>query len=418
MDIIYDNVAGLDVHKKTIVVCVRCRQEERKHQSKVREEVRTFGTMTRDILHLSDWLAAQGVTHVAMEATGVLWKPIWNILEGRFTLLLVNPRELKRVPGRKSDVRDCQWIAHLLQCGLLRSSFVPARPQRELRDLTRHRAQLVGEHTRIANRIHKTLEDANIKLGAVATDILGKSGRAMLKALLGGEQDTTRLAELAMGRLREKIPALKQALYGHFTEHHRFMIQSLLDHLDYLEKQIDCFSARIAVCLRPFLSEEQIERLDAIPGVNRRTIENITAEIGTNMDQFGDAEHLSSWTGICPGNEESAGKRKRRRTTKGNRWLRRALTEAAWAASRKKASYLAAQYRRLAGRRGKKRAIFAVGHSILVIFYRMLTEAVEYKDLGADYFSRLNPERLRRYLVKRLERLGYEVTVRPQEATV
>jgi transposase len=410
MDIVYDCVAGLDVHKKTIKVAVRRRQ-----QRQIWEEVRTFGTMTRDLLQMSDWMAELGVTHVAMEATGVLWKPIWNILEGRFTLLLVNPRELKRVPGRKSDVRDCQWIAQLLHCGLLRSSFVPPRPQRDLRDLTRHRAQLVAEHTRIANRVHKTLEDANIKLGAVASDILGKSGRAMLRALVNGERDATKLAELAEGRLRGKIPLLTQALHGHFTEHHRFMIQRLLDHLHYLEQQIDLFSTRIEECLRPLLSEEQIQRLDAVPGVNRRSIENVVAEIGINMEQFPDQDHLSSWAGICPGNEESAGKRRRSRITKGNRWLRRALAEAAWAASHSKKSYLAAQYRRLAGRRGKKRAVVAVAHSLLVIFYQLLKRPVEYQDLGADYFDHLNPDRLRRYLVKRLEGLGYQVIVTPQE---
>jgi transposase len=344
-----------------------------------------------------------------------LWKPIWNLLEGRFTLLLVNPRDLKQVPGRKSDVRDCQWIAQLLHCGLLRGSFVPPPPLRELRDLTRHRAQLTAEHTRVANRIHKTLEDANLKLGSVATDVLGKSGRAMLRALLQGERDPAKLAELAEGRLRGKIPALTQALQGRFTEHHRFLIDSLLGHLAYLEGQIDGFSARIEGCLRPVLSDEQFERLDAVPGVNRRTIEAVVAEIGTDMGQYPDEDHLSSWAGVCPGNEESAGKRKRSRTTHGNRWLRRALAEAAWAASRTKGSYLGAQYRRLAGRRGKKRALMAVAHSLLVIFYHLLKGPVAYRDLGADYFARLHPERLRRCLVKRLEALGYEVSLRPRE---
>jgi transposase len=411
MDLIYSCVAGLDVHLKTIVVAVRRGQ----HPAKLQQEVRTFATMTRDILELSDWLASLGVTHVAMEATAVLWKPIWNILEGRFTLLLVNPRDVKQVPGRKSDVRDCQWLAQLLHCGLLRSSFVPPRPLRELRDLTRHRAQLTDEHTRIANRIHKTLEDANIKLGTVATDILGKSGRAMLRALLAGQRDPKQLAELAEGRLRGKIPALQQALQGHFTEHHRFLIESLLGHLEYLEQQIDRCSGRVEEALRPFVSDEQFERLDAIPGVNRRTIENVIAEIGSDMGQFPDEQHLSSWAGVCPSNDESAGKRKRSRTTKGNRWLRRALAEAAWAASRTKGSYLGAQYRRLAGRRGKKRALIAVAHSLLVIFYHMLKAPVEYKDLGADYFEQQNPERLRRYLVRRLEGLGYVVSLSPQE---
>jgi transposase len=411
MDIIFDNVAGLDVHQKTIMVCVRKIQP----QGGKAEEVRTFGTMTRDLLQMSDWLASEGVTHVAMESTGVLWKPVWNILEGLFELLLVNPRELKQVPGRKSDVRDCQWIAHLLQCGLLRSSFVPPRAQRELRDLTRQRTQLLAEQTRAANRIHKTLEDANIKLGAVATDILGKSGRAMLHALVAGQRDPAKLAELAVGKLRGKIPDLKSALQGHFTEHHCFMLRSLLDHIEYLERQIELFSNRIEGCLRPFLDDEQMERLDAIPGVNRRTIENVVAEIGSDMSRFPHDNHLSSWAGMSPGNEESAGKRMRNRTTKGNRWLRRALTEAAWAASRTKGSYLGARYRRLAARRGKKRALIAVGHTILKIFYHVLSKDVDYEDLGVDYFDKLKPEQYRRYLVKRLETLGYDVTLTPKE---
>ncbi|MGH9575911.1 MAG: IS110 family transposase [Terriglobales bacterium] len=413
MDIIFSNVAGFDVHQKNVFVCVR--QVQAPEQT-VQEEVRTFGTMTSDILQLRAWLKTLRVTHVAMEATGVLWKPLWNLLEGHFTLLLVNPRELKQVPGRKSDVRDCQWIAQLLQCGLLRSSFVPERPQRELRDLTRHRAQLTSEHTRIANRIHKVLEDANIKLGAVASDLLGASGRAMLKAMLQGERDPAKLAALARGALRNKIPQLQLALQGNFTEHHRYLIESHFDHLEYLEKQIDSFSARIEECTRPFVSDEQLERLDKIVGVNRRTIENVTAEIGSNMAPFPDADHLSSWAGLCPGNEESAGKRKRSRITKGNRWLRRALAEAAWAATRSKKSYLATQYHRLAARRGKKRALVAVAHSILVIFYHMFKQPVEYRDLGKDFFARLNPERLKRSLVKRLQAMGFEVTLSPRSA--
>jgi len=412
MDIIFRNVAGLDVHHKTIVCCVRKIQP----QGDLVEEVQTFGTMTSDLLHLSDWLAVQNVTHVAMEATGVLWKPVWNILEDQFQLLLVNPRELKRVPGRKSDVRDCQWIAQLLQCGLLRSSFVPPRAQRELRDLTRLRAQLSAEHTRIANRLHKVLEDANIKLSAVATDILGKSGRAMLQALLAGERDPQKLADLAEGSLRGKIPQLQKALHGRITEHHCFMLRKLLEHLQAVEKQIADFSQRIEVCLRPFVDAQQMERLDKIPGVNRRAIENVVAEIGTDMSRFPDEDHLSSWAGMSPGNEESAGKRIRNRTTKGNRWLRRVLIEAAWAASHTKSSYLGAQYRRLAPRRGRKRALMAVGHTLLVIFYHLLKVEVEYQDLGKDYFDKLKPEQYRRYLVKRLEGLGFEVTLTPKTA--
>lgn len=410
MDTIFTSVAGLDVHLKSIKSAVRCQTT-----GKLFREVRSYGTMTRDLRALADYLESLSVTHVALEATGVLWKPVWNILDSRFTLLLVNPRHLKKVPGRKTDVTDAEWIAHLLQCGLLRGSFVPPRPIRELRDLTRHRAQLAGEHTRVANRIHKLLEDTNIKLGAVASDVLGVSGRAMLRAMLDGEEDPQRLAELARGRLRKKIPQLRLALEGHTTEHHRFLLRRLLSHLNYLESQSQQFSQWIARKLDALLPAEDFQRLDEISGVNRITIENIIAEIGVDMTVFPDEHHLCSWTGICPGNEESAGKRLRSRTRKGNRWLRRALAEAAWAASHTKDTYLAAQYRRLAARRGKKRALIAVGHSILVIVYHVLKYHVEFHDLGADYFDRLNPERLQRYLVKRLQHLGFAVTLTPKQ---
>jgi transposase len=411
MDILFTNVAGLDIHKKTIMACVRVVDQ----QGKARQEVRTFGTVTRDLLAMADWFRDRGVTHVAMESTGVYWKPVWNVLDGAFELLLVNPRELKQAPGRKSDLKDCQWIAQLLQCGLLRSSFVPSRPQRELRDLTRHRAQLVDEQTRVANRIHKVLEDANIKLGSVASDVLGVSGRAMLEALAAGERNPNTLAELAKGVLRNKIPQLKLALEGKFTDHHRFLVEKLLHHLNYLHEQIAEFSARIEELLDPFVSEQTLQRLDEVPGLNRRTIENVIAEIGADMSQFPSAAHLSSWAGMSPGNEESAGKRQRSRTTKGNRWLRRALCEAAWAAKNTQDSYLASQYYRLVGRRGKKRAIMAVGHSLLVIIYHLLQKEAKYQDLGADYFNQLQPERLKRHLVRRLEELGYEVELTPRE---
>lgn len=412
MDLIYSNVAGLDVHLKSIQCAVRCRQEG----GKLWQEVRTFGTMTRDLRAMADYLESLGVTHVAMEATGVLWKPVWNILEGRFALLLVNPRHLKKVPGRKTDVSDAQWIAQLLHCGLLEGSFVPPRKVRNLRNLTRHRAQLASEHTRVANRIHKLLEDANVKLGAVASDVLGKSGRAMLQALVQGQQDAAAMADLALGQLRKKVPQLQLALEGHFTEHHRFMLRQLLSHVNYLEQQIAEFSRQTQSQLDELLLPKDQERLDAIDGVNLTTIENVIAEIGVDMQVFPDEYHLSSWTGICPGNEESGGRRLRSRTRKGNRWLRRALAEAAWAASHAKGTYLAAQYRRLAARRGKKRALLAVGHSILVIIYHLLKDPqVEYHDLGADFFDRLEPERLRRYLVKRLQQIGYDVTLKPKE---
>jgi transposase len=410
MDTLFVRVAGLDVHLKVIQCAIRCRQDS----GKLDAQVRSFGTMTRDLRALADYLQQKGVTHVAMEATGVLWKPVWNVLEGRFTLLLVNPRHLKKVPGRKTDVTDAEWIAQLLQCGLLRGSFVPHRALRDLRDLTRQRVQLIGEHTRAANRIHKVLEDANIKLGAVASEVLGKSGRKMLRALLSGQTDTEAMADLALGVLRKKIPELKLALDGHCTEHHRYLLRRHLSHLGYLERQTFEFSQRISQLLAELLPEAMRQHLDGIDGVNDRTIENVIAEIGVDMKIFPDEHHLSSWCGMCPGNEESAGRRLRSRTRKGNRWLRRALTEAAWAASHTKKTYLAAQFRRLAARRGKKRALVAVGHSLLVIIYHVLKNNVEYHDLGPDYFDKLEPERLRRYLVKRLQNLGFDVALAPK----
>jgi transposase len=363
--------------------------------------------MTRDLLALSDWLAQEHVTHAAMESTGVFWKPIFNILESRFELILANARHIKQVPGRKTDVSDCEWIADLLRHGLLKASFVPDRSQRDLRDLTRHRAQLVGERGRVANRIQKVLEDANIKLGSVATDVLGVSGRAMIQALVDGQQDAARTAELARGRLRKKRASLTPALEGHVTEHHRFMLRTLWDHLTYLEATIASMEERIEEHLRPF--EAQIERLDRVPGVDRVVAESLLAEIGTDMSRFPTADHLASWAGLCPGNNESAGKRKSGRTPKGNRWLKRCLSQAAWGASRTKDTYLASQFRQIARRRGRKRAIIATARTILVIAYYLLAEGTEYRELGGDYFDRLRPDRLREYYVRRLHRLGYQV---------
>jgi transposase len=362
-------VAGLDVHKRFVMACVR---KTDLRTGKVVEKVARFGTLTEELLRLSDWMAAAGVTHVAMESTGIYWKPVWNILEGRFDLLLANARELKQVPGRKSDMKDCQWIAHLLACGLLTASFVPSRDQRELRDLTRYRTCLLDEHTRVVNRIHKVLEDANIKLASVASDVLGVSGRDMLQALLAGETDPEVLAELARASLRGKIPELKKALLGHFTKHHRFLLDHLWDHLEYLEREIEALSAEIARRLADFLDDATFHRLDASPGVNRRTIENVVAEIGVDISRFPTAGHLASWAGMCPGNEESGGRRKRSATTHGNRWLRRALAEAGHAAGRSKQTYYNAQYSRLASRRGRKRATIAVAHSVLTVIYHLL----------------------------------------------
>jgi len=397
--------AGLDLHKESVEACVR-RMEP---NGRLHQQTRRWGTMTQDILMMADWLAAQGVTHVAMESTGVYWKPIYNILESRFTVLLVNARHLKQVPGRKSDIRDCQWIAQLLQHGLLKGSFIPPLPQRELRDLTRHRTQLVEEKTRTSNRIEKVLEDANIKLGSVASEVLGVSGRAMIRALIEGEKDPGQMADLAQRQLRGKIPDLKKALEGHLTEHHRFLLRLLWKQLTQQEALIAELEAKIEEVTVPFADE--IERLDAVPGIDRRVAEVVLAEVGADMNPFPTHRHVAAWAGMSPGNEESAGKRQKRRITPGNRWLKRTLVQAAWAASHTKNSYLASQYRRLVGRRGKKRALIAVGHSILVILYYLLKEGTQYADLGADFFDRLEPQRLTRYYVKRLERLGHKVTL-------
>jgi transposase len=411
MDIVNRCCAGLDVHKKTVVACVRCVQDT----GKVRKEVRTFGTTTAALLALSDWLAEHGVTDVAMESTGVYWKPIWNIMEGRFQLLLVNARHIKQVPGRKTDVKDSEWIAELLQHGLLRGSFVPAAPQRAVRELTRQRAQLMRQKASVANRIQKVLEDANIKLASVATDILGTSGRAMLEALIAGKEDPEELADLAQRKLRAKIPALQVALHGRVTEHHRFLLRLLLDQVTQLEAWIARVSERLTTVL-PEPMTAAIPRLVEVPGIGERAAENILAEIGTNMDQFPTAAHLSSWVGLSPGNNESAGKRKSGRTTKGNQWLRATLVQVAWAASHTKNTYLAAQYRRLASRRGAKRALVAVGHSILVILYYLLKRPnAPFCELGPLYLEQLEEKQLTRHLVRRLERLGHTVLLQKQD---
>jgi transposase len=410
MDLLHASCAGLDVHKDTVVACVRRLDTK----GKVQQQTRTFGTMTSQLLELADWLAEQAVTHVAMESTGVYWKPIWNLLEDQFEILLVNARHIKQVPGRKTDVKDAEWIAQLLQHGLLRGSFVPSTPQRELRELTRQRRQLIQARAAVANRVQKVLEDANIKLGSVASDVLGVSGRAMLEAVIAGQEDPGVLADLARRRLRSKIPELRLALKGRVTDHHRFLLRLLLDDLTQHEGLIGRLSERITeVMPSPFA--EAVQRLATIPGIDERAAENILAEIGTDMDQFPSDGHLASWTGMCSGNRESAGKRQSGKTTKGNRWLRTTLVQVAWAASHTKNTYLAAQYRRLAGRRGKKRALVALGHTILVIIYHVLKDQSTYRELGPDYFDRLDTERLTRTLVRRLERLGHKVTLQPEQ---
>jgi transposase len=403
--------AGLDVHKESIEACVRRMEPD----GRLHQRTQHWPTMTADLLAMADWLAAQGVTHVAMESTKVFWKPVFNILEDRFTVMLVNARHLKQVPGRKSDIRDCQWIAQLLQYGLLKGSFIPARPQRELRDLTRYRTRLIEEKARTINRLHKVLEDANIKLAAVASDALGVSGRAMIQRLIDGDTDPHKLADLAVGQLRGKIPELEKALRGHVTEHHQFLLRMLWQQLVQQEAWIAEVEAQIRERTRPFTAE--IQRLDAVPGVNQHVAEVLLAEVGPDMSPFPTHQHMASWAGICPGNEESAGKRRRKRITPGNRWLKATLVQAGWSATHTRNSYLASQYRRLAGRRGKKRALVAVGHSILVIFYHMMSKAACYADLGGDFFERLEPNRLKRYYVNRLERLGYTVALESTATT-
>lgn len=400
-----ERVAGLDVHRKTIAVCVRVPGE---HGERT-QHLRTFGTTAVELLTLRDWLDAHRVTHVALESTGVYWKPVFYVLEEAMQCLLVNAQHVQKVPGRKTDVQDCVWLAQLLEHGLLRGSFVPPPPQRELRDLTRYRKVLIQERTREANRLHKVLEDAGIKLAAVATDILGASGRAMLQALVAGTTDPEILADLARGTLRKKLPALRAALAGRFRPHHAFMVSQHFGHLDYLDEAIDTLSGRIEEAVRPFAAD--LTRLDSIPGVGRRTAEVLLAEVGVDMRRFPTAAHLASWAGLCPGQNESAGKRKSGRTRPGNRWLRMTLIEAATMAARTRHTAFAARYHRVARHRGHKKAVVAVAHAMLVTAYHLLDRQLDYCEPGADYFDRRHTERATRRAVRALERQGYRVTL-------
>lgn len=407
MDVVHTRCCGIDIHKKTAVACVIVPGPD----GQPSKTVRTFGTMTDDLLALADWLTSEGVSHVALEATGVYWKPLWNLLEASFALVLANPQHIKAVPGRKTDVKDAEWIADLLRHGLLRGSFVPDRPQRELRELTRYRTALVRERTREINRVQKTLEGANVKLGDVASNVLGASGRAMLHGLVAGTTDVATLADLAKGKLRDKRAALERALSGRMGPHQRFLLAEQLSHIDALDEAIERVSAEIAERVHPF--EVEIERLDTVPGVGRRTAEALVAEMGTDMTRFPTAAHLASWAGMCPGNHESAGKQQTGKTRSGNKWLKAALVEAAQAVARTRGTYLAAQYRRLAARRGKQKATVAVGHSLLVIAYQLLAHGHEYDDLGANYFDERDRQLVQRRLVRRLEDLGYRVNLEP-----
>jgi transposase len=410
MEVILSCCAGLDVHKDSVEACVR----RTSAGGKIEHEIRHWGTTTGELVELADWLSALGVTHVAMESTGVYWKPIFNILEAQFEILLANAHHLKNVPGRKTDIKDCQWIAQLLQHGLLRGSFIPPRPQRELRDLTRQRTQLADEASRISNRIQKVLEDANIKLGSVASNVVGTSGRLMLEAIVAGQDDPARLADLAQRRLREKIPQLQQALYGKLTEHHRWVLRLLLDQLRTTEQFIGRLDERIEELTRPL--QPALEKLDAIPGIDRRVAEVLMAEIGPDMTPFPSDAHLASWAGICPGNNESAGKKRSGKTTKGSRWLRQVLVQAAWAASHKKDSYFQAHAHNLMHRRGRKRGLVAVAHSLLTVIYHMLKEGTVYRDLGPQFLDRLRVHHLARFHLRRLQQLGLQVAIGPAAA--
>jgi transposase len=378
MEQLIERCGGLDVHRDTVASCVRVPGPNGQRQ----QVVRTFGTTTAELLALRDWLEAHGVTHVAMESTGVYWKPVFYVLEEAFTCLLVNAAHIKQVPGRKTDVTDCVWIARCLECGLLRGSFVPPAPIRELRDLTRHRRVLIEERTRAANRLHKLLQDAGIKLASVATNILGVSGRAMLEALVHGTTDPAVLADLARGRLRKKLPALREALAGRFRPHHAFLVSQLLAHMDYLEEAISAVSTEVEGRLAPFA--QPLTHLDTIPGIDRRTAEVLIAELGVDMRYFPSEHHLASWAAICPGNHESAGKHRSGRTRRGNRWLRTALVEAAWAGIRVEGSALGARYRRLMRHRGHKKAVVAVAHAMLRTVYHLLAEGTPYREPGGS----------------------------------
>lgn len=404
MEIVHTHCAGLDVHKKTVVAAIIVPDGV----GGLRREVRTFGTMTADLLTLSDWLLGLGVTDVAMESTGEYWKPIYTILEQNFEVLLANAQHVKKVPGRKTDVSDSEWIADLLRHGLLRGSFIPPVEQRELRELTRHRTNFVRTRATLVNRVQKTLESANLKLASVATDVMGVSGRAMLEAILEGKASSTEMAELAKGRLREKRSQLEKALEGRVKPHHRFVLSELLCQIDSLDETIARFDAEIEKYSRPF--EQAVELLDTIPGIARRTAEVIVSEIGQDMNRFPTADHLAAWAGVAPGNNESAGKRYSGTVRKGDRALKVALVQAAHAASRSRNTYLSAQYHRLAGRRGKKRAILAVAHSILVISYHLIQRKEPYCDLGNDYFDRQKPQATAQRLMRRLQRLGYDIS--------
>lgn len=406
MEILFERCAGLDVHKMTVVACVRASGPKGGSRT---GDTRTFATTTRGLLELSQWLQEFGVTHVAMESTGVYWRPVHAILEGSFELLLVNARHVKMVPGRKTDVRDCEWLAQLMECGLLRGSFIATRPMRDLRDLTRYRKSLIQDRAQHVNRVAKTLELAGIKLGGVVTDLMGKTGRKILQALIDGVDDPEQLAALAEGLLRKKQAALQEAVVGRMTPHYAFLLAQQLAVIDQLQGHVDELDTRIEAEMLPFA--DACTRARTIPGVAVRGSQAIIAEIGADMSRFPTARHLASWAGVCPGNNERAGKRLSGRTNKGNNWLRTTLNECAWSAVRTRSSYYRALYHRIKTRRGARRAIVAVEHAMLVALWHMLSNGVDHEDLGSDYFDRANKQRIQRHHVRRLEQLGFEVAL-------
>lgn len=404
MRIVHRICCGLDVHKDEITACLISKRER---------IIKTFGTMTEDLLALLDWLLKADCMHVAMESTGVYWKPVYNILEagGLQEILVVNARDVKAVPGRKTDITDAEWIADLYRHGLLRGSFIPDRAQRELRELVRYRRSLIEEHSREVNRIQKVLEGANIKLGSVATDVNGKSGRAIIEALIKGETSVEAMADLAKGRLRNKMDLLKKSLNGLIGPHQRMLLEAQRRHIDFLEEEIERLSKEIEARMRPF--DEAIERLDEVPGLGRISAEQVLCVIGLDMSRFPSSKHIASWVGLCPGNNESAGKRKSGKTRHGNQMVKTTLIQAAQSIAHTRGNYLSAMYHRLAARKGAKKAAVAVAHALLVIIYRMLKDGTRYKDLGGNFFDELNKQAVVKRTVKRLEALGYKVTVEP-----
>ena len=407
MRVMHGSCAGMDVHQKTVTVCTLLGEPG----SDPKVEKRTFGTSTNQLLEMSDWLAEQAITHVAMESTGTYWRPVWAILEGRFDLTLCNAAHIKQVPGRKTDQKDAEWIADLLRHGLLKKSFVPSQPQQDLRELTRYRAQVSADRSAVSNRIRKLLEGANIKLGSVASDVLGVSGRKMLESIIEGKTDPVHLADLALGQLRDKREQLIEALSGRIREHHRTMLRLELAQWKFLDALVGELEEAIDQALGPFV--EAVNLIRTIPGFGEVSAAATLAEIGANMEQFADAAHLASWAGLCPGNHESAGKQYSGKTRSGNVWLKRILCQVAWAASHTRNTYFAALFRRIAAKRGKKRAILAVAHAILVAAHAMLKNKTNFVDLGSDYFERLNADGLKRYCLKKLQAMGHTVVLQP-----